>query len=43
LLSLPFPAELMFEIAGPEEAKNPALFRLIQIRFTDAELAESSE
>jgi hypothetical protein len=30
------PAGVIFEIAGPEEAKNLAVFRLIQIRFTDA-------
>ena len=37
---LPFPLELIFEIAGPEEAKNPAVLRLIQIRFNDAEYAK---
>jgi len=36
LLFSSVPLELIFEIAGPEEAKNLAVFRLIQIRFTDA-------
>jgi hypothetical protein len=42
ILFLPFPLELIFEIAGPEKAKNPAVLRLIQIRFTDAEAAGNS-
>jgi len=42
LLFPSLPAELIFEIAGPEEAKNPAVLRLIQIRFTDAKPAENS-
>jgi hypothetical protein len=41
LLFFPSRFELIFEIAGPEEAKNPAVLRLIQIRFTDAEPAEN--
>jgi hypothetical protein len=41
-LLLSFPLELIFEIAGPEEVKNPAVLRLIQIRFTEAERAENS-
>jgi hypothetical protein len=41
ILFLPFPLKLIFEVAGPEKAKNPAVLRLIQIRFTDAEPAEN--
>ena len=40
--SFPSRWELMFEIAGPEEAKNLAVqvLRLIQIRFSAAEYAK---
>jgi len=38
----PSPSELIFEIAGPEEAKNLAVLRLIQIHFTDAKAAGNS-
>jgi hypothetical protein len=37
LLFLPFPLELIFEIAGPEEAKSPAVLRLIQNPLSAAE------
>jgi len=33
---------LIFEFAGPEEAKNLAVLRLIQIPFADAKPAENS-
>jgi len=41
ILFASLPLELIFEIAGPEKAKNRAVLRLIQIRFTDAEAAEN--